>query len=46
MTPDRQKVKREKTEVKMLGYFNIKRKDQEKGPYEGMRDEEKQGIQE
>ena len=27
MTPDRQKVKREKTEVRMLGYFNIKSMD-------------------
>lgn len=25
MTPDKQKVKREKTEVRMLGYFNVKK---------------------
>lgn len=25
MTPDKQKVKREKTEVTMLGYFNVEK---------------------
>ena len=27
MTPDRQKVKREKTEVRILGYFSVKSTD-------------------